>query len=141
MEDWIGKIVSKWHPTLLPAHTAYQPKSSQRYLTQFYYSNSDTNTWEAYFIITWKLDILLSVSIQTNTVRVLPTLIAMSVLYLVLLARIVPLRGQFGITQTPCNVPLPGNGLDCFWHLLAPHSYSSLCNPSLVHTDDDPQNK
>ena len=61
-------IVFKCDSTSMPAHTAYQPKSSRRYLARLYYSNRDINTWEAYFIITWKLDILLSVSIQTNTV-------------------------------------------------------------------------
>lgn len=54
-------IVSKQQPGL----TACQPKSSpRRYLAQVYYSSSGIQSWEVHFIITWKLDILLSVSIQ-----------------------------------------------------------------------------
>ena len=62
-------ITSKQHSTSMPAHRAYQPNSSRKYFAQLYYINIGIHIWEAHFIITWMLDVLLSVSIQTSTMH------------------------------------------------------------------------
>ena len=52
------------HSTSMAAHRACQLKLSRKYFAQLYYSNIGIHIWEAHFIITWMLDVLLSVSIR-----------------------------------------------------------------------------
>ena len=52
------------HSTPMPAHRAYQPKWLRKYFAKLYYSNIGIHIWDAHFVVTWMLDVLLFVSIR-----------------------------------------------------------------------------
>lgn len=57
-------IAYNWHSTSMPAHRAYQSKWSRKYFAKLDCSNIGNHIWDAHFVITWMLDVLLSVSIR-----------------------------------------------------------------------------